>query len=250
MSHSLQLHGLYIPWNSPGQNTGIGSLSLLQEIFPTEELYPGLPHCRWILYQLSHQGSPIILEWVAYPFSSGSSWPRNWTRVSCIAGRFFTNWAGREAFFRYFTFIGYHRILSRVPFAFGRSLLFIYFIHSFFISLQGKTKVQIMADRLFLATSLPRVPLALPPAHSGLTDGLQSYCEMADPRTLPLAVPLWLASSLILGLGLHVTCSLFDDFMTPLFKMAPRLNLWNSLPLFPAYFCMFHLKTVYFTYLS
>ena len=97
MSDSLQLHGLYIPWNSPGQNTGIGSLSLLQEIFPTEELYPGLPHCRRILYQLSHQGSPIIPEWVAYPFSSGSSWPRNWTRVSCIAGRFFTNWAIREA---------------------------------------------------------------------------------------------------------------------------------------------------------
>ena len=38
-----------------------------------------------------------ILEWVAYPFSSGSSQPRNQTRVSCIAGRFFTNWAMREA---------------------------------------------------------------------------------------------------------------------------------------------------------
>ena len=44
------------PWNSPGQNTGVGSLSLLQEIFPTQESNPGLPHCRWILYQLSHQG--------------------------------------------------------------------------------------------------------------------------------------------------------------------------------------------------
>ena len=38
-----------------------------------------------------------ILEWVAYPFSRGSSWPRNWTQVSCIAGGFFTNWAIREA---------------------------------------------------------------------------------------------------------------------------------------------------------
>ena len=38
-----------------------------------------------------------ILEWVAFPFSKGSSWPRNWTRVSCVAGRFFTNWAIREA---------------------------------------------------------------------------------------------------------------------------------------------------------
>ena len=78
-------------WNSPGQNTGVGSLSLLQEIFPTQESYPGLPHCRQILYQLSHQGRPRILEWVAYPFSSRSSGPRNQTKVSCIAGGFFTS---------------------------------------------------------------------------------------------------------------------------------------------------------------
>ena len=88
---------LYSPWNSPGQHTGMGSLSLLQEIFPTQGLNPGLPHCRRILYQLSHKESPRILEWVAYPFSSGFSWPRNWTGVSCIAGGFFTNWAIREA---------------------------------------------------------------------------------------------------------------------------------------------------------
>ena len=49
---------------------------------------PGLPHCRQILYQLSHKGSPRILEWVAYPFSRGSSRPRNWTRISCIADGF------------------------------------------------------------------------------------------------------------------------------------------------------------------
>ena len=58
---------------------------------------PGLPHCRQILYQLSHKGSPRILEWVAYPFSRGSSQPRNWTGVSCIPGGFITNWAMREA---------------------------------------------------------------------------------------------------------------------------------------------------------
>ena len=40
-------------------------------IFPTQESNPGLPHCRWVLYQLSHKGSPRILEWVAYPFSRG-----------------------------------------------------------------------------------------------------------------------------------------------------------------------------------
>ena len=88
MSNSLQ--PLYSPRNSPGQNTGVGSCSLLQGIFPTQGSNPGLPHCRQILYQLSHQGSPRILHWVAFPFSSGSSWSWNWTRVSCVAGRFFT----------------------------------------------------------------------------------------------------------------------------------------------------------------
>ena len=97
MSDSLWPHGLYSPWNSPGQNTGVGSCSLLQEIFPTQGLNPGLLHCRLILYQLSHQGSPRILEWVACPFSSGSFQPRNQPGVSCIAGRFFTSWAIREA---------------------------------------------------------------------------------------------------------------------------------------------------------
>ena len=89
MSDSLRPHGLYSPWNSLGQNTGVGSLSLLQRVFPTQGSNPGLPHCRWILNQLSHKGSPRILEWVAYPFSSGSSRPRNQTGVSCIPGRFF-----------------------------------------------------------------------------------------------------------------------------------------------------------------
>ena len=51
--NSLQPHGLYSPWNSPGQNTGVGSLSLLQGVFPTQGLNPGLPHCRQIVYQLS-----------------------------------------------------------------------------------------------------------------------------------------------------------------------------------------------------
>ena len=58
MSNSLWPHGLYSPWNSPGQNTGVGSLSLLQQIFPTQESNLGLLHCRWILYQQSYQGSP------------------------------------------------------------------------------------------------------------------------------------------------------------------------------------------------
>ena len=61
VSDSLWPHVLYIysPWNSPGQNTGVGTLSLLQGILPTQGLNPGLPYCRWILYQwLNKQQKP------------------------------------------------------------------------------------------------------------------------------------------------------------------------------------------------
>ena len=97
VSNSLQPHGLYSPWNSPGQNTGVGSLSHLQGIFPTQGLNPGLPDCGQILYQLSHKESPRILEWVDSLFSRRSSPSRNQPRVSCITNWFFTNWAIREA---------------------------------------------------------------------------------------------------------------------------------------------------------
>ena len=76
-SPTLQADSL--PSEPPGKpkDTGVDSLFLLQGIFPTQGLNPGLLHCRQILYQLSHKGSPRILEWVAYPFSSRSSQPRN-----------------------------------------------------------------------------------------------------------------------------------------------------------------------------
>ena len=77
VSNSLGSYGLYSPWNFAGQNTGVGSLSLLQRIFPTRGLHAGFSHCRWILYQLSHRVSLRILEWVTYPFSSRSSRPKN-----------------------------------------------------------------------------------------------------------------------------------------------------------------------------
>ena len=81
----------------PGKDTWVGCHALLQGIFPSQGQNPGLPHCRRILYQLSYEGSLRILEWVTCPFSRGSSQPKNWTGVSCIAGRFFTNWATRKA---------------------------------------------------------------------------------------------------------------------------------------------------------
>ena len=86
-------------WNSPGQDTRVSSLSLLQGIFPTQGSNSDFLHCRQILYQLRHKGSPRILEWVAYSFSSGSSWPRNQTGVSYTAGGFFTNWTMREVLY-------------------------------------------------------------------------------------------------------------------------------------------------------
>ena len=109
MSDSLRPHGLYSPWNSLGQKNGVGSLSLLQWIFPTQQSNWGPLHCRQILYQLSYQGSPKvkvkviqsyptlcdpmdytvhgilqarILEWVTFPFSRGSSQPRDQSQVS------------------------------------------------------------------------------------------------------------------------------------------------------------------------
>ena len=55
----------------PGKNTGVGCHALLQRMLPTQRSNPGLPHCRQILYQLSHQGSPRILEWVSLTLLQG-----------------------------------------------------------------------------------------------------------------------------------------------------------------------------------
>ena len=92
VSNSLRPCGLYSPWSSPGQNTEVGSLSLLHGIFSTPGSNPGLPHCG-----LTHKGNPRILEWVVYPCFSGYFQPRNQTRAIDIASRFFPNWAIRKA---------------------------------------------------------------------------------------------------------------------------------------------------------
>ena len=69
VSNSLRPHGLYSPWNSPGQNTGEGSLPLLQGIFPTQGSSSGLPRCGQILYQLSqsHGNTLLTKRWVCLP---------------------------------------------------------------------------------------------------------------------------------------------------------------------------------------
>ena len=96
-SPTLQMDSLPSEPPRKPKNTGVGSRSLLQQIFLTQESNQGLLPYRWILYCLSQQGSPRILEWVGYPFSRGSSQPRNPVGVSCIAGRFLISWATREA---------------------------------------------------------------------------------------------------------------------------------------------------------
>ena len=75
---SLPSHGLYNPWNSPGQKTIVGSHSLLQGIFTIQGSNPGLLHCRWILYQLSHQGSPVLclLHLIIYLFNIFLTWKK------------------------------------------------------------------------------------------------------------------------------------------------------------------------------
>ena len=97
--------------DSPGKKTGVVCHALLQGVFPTQGSNPDLTRCRWILYRLSHQESPRRREWVAYPFSRGSSCPRNQTRVSCIAGGFLTSWATREARFHVYWLLFNGRLL-------------------------------------------------------------------------------------------------------------------------------------------
>ena len=89
--------GSIVHRDSPGKNTGVGLPCPPPGDLPNQGSNPGLPDCRWILYCLSQQRSLWLLEWAVYPSSRGFSWPRNQTRVFCIAGRFFTSWATRAA---------------------------------------------------------------------------------------------------------------------------------------------------------
>ena len=109
LSCSVMSDSLWPPWTVACQaplSAGIRQARILEWVAmlssrgssqprdQTQGSNPGLPHCRWILYRLSHQESPRIL--VSYPFSRGPSQPRNQTESSCIAGGFFTSWATRE----------------------------------------------------------------------------------------------------------------------------------------------------------
>ena len=71
--------------NSPGKNTGMDCHALLQGIFPTQGTNPGFPHCRWILYHLSHEGSPWILGVGSLSLLQGIflTWELNWGLLYC-----------------------------------------------------------------------------------------------------------------------------------------------------------------------
>ena len=81
---------IYSPWDSPSQDTGVRSLSVFQGVFPTQ-VKPRSPALQVDSLKLGHKGSPRIPEWVAYPFSSRYSQPRNQTGFSYIAGGFIIN---------------------------------------------------------------------------------------------------------------------------------------------------------------
>ena len=95
MSDPLWPHGLYSPWNSPGQNTKVSSLSFLQGIIPNPGIELRSSTLQADSLPAEPPGKPKNTERVAYSFSSGSSWPRNRTRVSCFAGTFFISWDNR-----------------------------------------------------------------------------------------------------------------------------------------------------------
>ena len=92
MSDSLWPHGLYSPWDSPG-------CSLLRGIFPTQGWNPGVVHCKGNSLPAEPPGKPKNIGMVTYPFSRGSSWPRDRIGVSCIADGFFTSWATWEVIY-------------------------------------------------------------------------------------------------------------------------------------------------------
>ena len=94
--YGLQPTRLLCPWGFSRPEYWSGFPCPPPGDLPDPGIQPRSPALQVILYQLSHQGRPGILVWVDYPFSRGSSQPRNQTGISCIAGRFFTHWATRE----------------------------------------------------------------------------------------------------------------------------------------------------------
>ena len=92
VSDSLRLHELYMSMEFSRPEYWSGQPFPSPGDLPNPGIEPRSPALEADSLLLSHWGSPKILEWVAVPFSRASFWPRNPTRVTCIAGRFFTSW--------------------------------------------------------------------------------------------------------------------------------------------------------------
>ena len=208
VSNSLRPWRLHSPWNSPEQNAGVGSLSLLQGICPTQGSNPGLLHCRWILYWLSYKGSLVDCgiergigrginkdisgtefknSEIAIPLSRGSSQPRDWTWVSHIAAKFFTIWATREAHILLIIWIKREMLLNRsdngslfclfivVGFFFLFSLVFIFYYYFILVLEYNCFSICVSSCSATKWTSY----MYSPPA-----------CASLQPHSLPLITPL------------------------------------------------------------
>ena len=131
MSDSLWPHGLYSPWNSPGQNTGVGSLSLLQGIFPTLGLEPRCPTLKTDSLPGESQGKSkntgvgsLTLVQQIFP-------TQELNQVSCIAGGFLTNWAIREVLFSSILKLSKHRFQKPVYSLAGTLLIVLMLIQTY-----------------------------------------------------------------------------------------------------------------------
>ena len=145
---------------------------------------------------MSHQGSPRILEWVAYSFSSGSSQPRNRTWVSCIAGRFFTSWATSEAhtflYILLITQVSVFYVLIQVPYPFYTSVLLALHAHlrntlfrHFHLLLGCEEPLCGVPSSHFcrdLSSLFPREQLWI----QGILRGLQTFRVILFPGEMPL----------------------------------------------------------------
>ena len=97
LNHVWHFTRLLCPWDFPGNSTGVDWHFLLQGIFPTQGSNPGLPHCRQMLYRLSHQGSPYIY---------------NWSIVDLQCFRCTARWLSYTNTYIYFQIIFHHRLLQ------------------------------------------------------------------------------------------------------------------------------------------
>ena len=225
MFDSLRSHGLYSPWNSPGQDTEVGKLSLLQGIFPTQGLNPGLPHCRQILYQLSYKEN----EWVAITFSGKSSWPRYQTGISYTGTWVLFCWASKEALHRsHIYLLWFWHAHSRVNFVPYKDDLF------------GKNcSTGQRRGKLLKQVDFPLVSHLLPLFSLTMTKAIYQYLkgEIALSQELKRELYIFIGTMCMYQYLCKMKCE--QDDMTDFLRKISDLCLWPSFPV-----CLFICKTL------